>query len=144
MSSSIPLNVVSSLLVLKQALQYKLSVHLRLNFFNDETKLNSNRARMCALSHIPNQYIIWPQPIHHMAEHSQTIHHMAAHSQPMHHMAASLNMYIISILYIIGLYLPFLAVTDASCPFIGTERTRHTLSWYKTRERRGVGVPRNR
>jgi len=45
-NSSVPLNLVSSLLVLKQDLQNKLTVHLRLNIFNDETKLNSNRARV--------------------------------------------------------------------------------------------------
>jgi len=44
--SSVPRNLVSLLLVLKQDLQYKLTVHLRLNVFNDETKLNSNRARL--------------------------------------------------------------------------------------------------
>ena len=49
--SSVPLNLVSSSLVLKQDLQYKLTVHLRLNVFNDETTLNSNSARRQLFCH---------------------------------------------------------------------------------------------
>jgi len=49
-TSSVPLNLVSSLLVLKQDLRYKLTFHLRLNVFNDEAKLNSNRARIAQVT----------------------------------------------------------------------------------------------